>query len=171
MDEGQYPAPESKAQLLHWITEAHDELERTTALLRFEQVEEPLLEGGRSVKDVLAHITEWEQLTLARLAARHDRDALDRAEKDLKSKGTDDVNDGFFRRNKGRALPDVRRDFNRSYEEIVQATADLPEEDLLQKGLSLVWDGAPLWGIIGANTYAHYREHTAQVQALVDSGK
>ena len=57
MDKELGAAPESKVQLLELIEEAHSELERTMGLLNQEQIVEPGLEGGWSVKDVLSHIS------------------------------------------------------------------------------------------------------------------
>src|SRR5438309_1481962 len=73
MDEESERAPESKEELIRLIEDSHAELEGTIALLRHEQTTEPLLEGGWSVKDVLAHVAAWHDLTVARLEARADK--------------------------------------------------------------------------------------------------
>ncbi len=170
MDGNQEPLPTNKAQLLQGIGNAHDHLERTLALLRSEQTTEPLLDGGWSVKDLMAHLTAWEQLTLQRLAVRHDAEKLAEIYSRFGEgdEGLNRLNNELYEESKDTPLPDVRRDFNLSYNKFMQAVGDLSEEDLFQEGRSLIWDGAPLWRIIAANSYTHYREHAGQVQAIVD---
>lgn len=170
MENNETPMPTNKAQLLQGVGQAHDELERTLALLRSEQMTEPLLEGGWSVKDLMAHLSAWEQLTIERIAVRHDAEKLAEIYRRFGEgdEGLDNLNNELFLAEKDKPLPDVRRDFNQSYSDFMQMVADLPEEDLFQEGRSLIWDGAPLWGLIAGNSFTHYHEHTAQIQTIID---
>jgi len=172
MGDNQEQIPTNRAQLLQTVGNAHDELERTLALLRNEQMTEALLEGGWSVKDLMSHLTAWEQLTLQRLAVRRDAEKLAEIYSRFGEgdEGLNRLNNDFYEESKDKPLPDVRRDFNLSYSKFMQAVGDLPEEELFEEGHSLIWDGAPLLGLIAGNSYAHYREHAAQVQAIVDRG-
>ena len=50
-----------KAELLAAIQEERAHLERLLSPLSEEQLCQPVLGGQRSVKDILAHLTAWEQ--------------------------------------------------------------------------------------------------------------
>jgi len=54
--------PANRDELLQRIREEREALERAVARVPAEKMTEPLLEGGWSVKDVLAHIAAWEGL-------------------------------------------------------------------------------------------------------------
>lgn len=69
MDQQQTDGPTTKAALLYLIRREHDALEGTMALLDQERIVAPVLEGGWSVKDVMSHLTFWEQLTMRRVRA------------------------------------------------------------------------------------------------------
>src|SRR5690349_12352246 len=109
MDTNKIPLPTNKAQLLQGIGQAHDELERTLALLRSEQMTEPLLEGGWSVKDLMAHLTAWEQLTIERIAVRHDAEKLGDIYRRFGEgdEGLNNLNNGLYLESKDKSLPDV----------------------------------------------------------------
>ena len=171
-DNQEYPAPQSKAELLDWIRQSHDDLEGTLALFRHEQVTEPMLEGDRSIKDLMAHITAWEQVTLSRLAVRTEPERLAEIARQWEDGGVDAFNDRLYMRDKDLPLPEVRLRYNESYDQFVAIVENMPEEDLLVGGrYPSIWDGEPLWILIGANSYDHYREHNEQLQRWLDEHK
>ena len=58
------PRPQTKAQILTESEKEHIALEKFLAALAPEQMTEPGMLGEWSVKDVLAHLYEWEQMVL-----------------------------------------------------------------------------------------------------------
>src|SRR5689334_17586769 len=79
-----------------------------------ERMEEPTLDGGWSVKDLLAHITYWEGHTLAGIQAglRGERPAWPRG-------STDAVNAEVHAQSRVRPLADVRADFARTHQALM----------------------------------------------------
>ncbi|HEX6289618.1 MAG TPA: DinB family protein, partial [Herpetosiphonaceae bacterium] len=68
-------APNARADLLARIRSEHTRLEAMLARLSDDQMIQPALDEGWSVKDLLAHITWWEQrmLQLLQAAARGEK--------------------------------------------------------------------------------------------------
>lgn len=58
------PVPMSIAAIVERVRSAHDRLASAIAPLSDEQLQAPALDGGWSVKDVLAHLSFWDQRLL-----------------------------------------------------------------------------------------------------------
>lgn len=120
------------------------------------------LDGGWSVKDVLAHIAAWEQLCL-KWIKENKREELGAGADDA---AVNAVNLRLFEENRGRPLKDVREESRRSYEQMVAAVEWLSEADI---AVEPAWaPGRPLWQIIDANSADHYREHIEQLSRWLD---
>lgn len=171
MDGSPETPPRSKEDLLDRVRTAHEEFEGTVALLRHEQMTEPLLEAGWSVKDVLAHIADWEQLTIERLNARSNPEELARIQDEISNTQIDDLNDHLYRKSINVALREVRIRYNTTHDELIALLEDMPEDDLLQPGRSTLWDGDPLGRLVAGNTYLHYPEHKESIERILKHTK
>lgn len=160
--------PSSKAELLNLIQREHDLLKTQLARLSPEQMTRPGAENDWSVKDLLAHITTWEQWMvdwLPKVLQDHSRSILPAGST---WEDVDRLNAETYQKNKDRPLAEVMADFERSYQQTLEAIKPLSEETLFSIILPWVED-RPLWHIVGANTYWHYREHREPLQAWIDS--
>lgn len=146
-----------KAEIVSQIHATHQPLEALLAGISESDMIQSGVNGEWSVKDMLAHITWWEQHLLRRLRTSHDD--LD-AEGGDASSTTDDVNAGIFSANRDRSLTDVRAAFDASYREVLETISALTDDEL-----------APdeTYEAIGWDTFRHYPEHTAMLHAWLDS--
>jgi hypothetical protein len=163
--------PASKADLLQQVQDAHDALEGTVALLNHEQTVQPVLEGGRSVKDVLAHITAWEQLMLTWLRGRARGETPDMPELGLDYDGLDELNERLYGENRDRSLQEVRVAFNDSYQQVLEELEATPEEVLFDPSGSGWQETQPLWVLVATNTSRHYQEHAEAIEAWTERSK
>lgn len=117
---------------------------------------------GWSVKDMMAHMTFWEQYALDRLqeAANGQTPQLlgDVTDEDLNR-----INQGILDNGPNQALDDVQAAYARTHQELVVLLDALPEASD-----ALWWD---LWpsrqvplNVIGYNTTDHYEEHAADLR-------
>ncbi|HEX9372274.1 MAG TPA: ClbS/DfsB family four-helix bundle protein [Roseiflexaceae bacterium] len=173
-DATEYTAtPASKAELIEWVRREHAALEETIDRLTEAQMTAPV-DGGWSIKDILAHITAWEQvLVLFHMGGRPFDEA---AGLDTITYGTDDteqINDALYRRDRDKPLPDVLAAFRRSYEQALAAIEATDEADLFKpytpRGRTAA-DTGPLIDWIASDTYEHYVEHRLMIQALAAPG-
>ena len=120
----------------------------------------PGVVGEWSVKDMLAHIAEWEQRFVAwyRALLRGETPAV--AVCGLSGGDLDALNQSIYEQHRDRPLNDVGDEYRRSYAEIRAVVGAIPAEDLTVSGL-YPWIGADhtLSDFIAGNTSQHYAEH------------
>ncbi len=120
-----------------------------------EEMQEPGVVGDWSVKDILAHVTTWEEEALKHLPEIAAGTPQQRY-KDVYG-GLDAFNALKFEENRGRSLDEVRTRLTSSHEELVQYLETVPEELLHSRErfrTRLRWD-----------TYSHYPLHAEHIRA------
>jgi len=154
-----------KAKLLESLRREHDALAQTLAPLTPEQMTTPGVHGDGNepwtVKDILSHITWWEQSIFGWLGLPPAVPRSPIPEGDLSE---DEANHAIFEGNKGRALDEVLGSFERSFESLVQAVEEASEERLSQPRVSDPV-GTPVYELIPGNTYDHYHAHNDAIRA------
>lgn len=166
----------TKAQMLDRIKNARTPLDRLIAQMTDEQMLQPGVENKSSVKDLLAHITTWEQHLVRGLAAAVKNRVpevyvIDPSEP-WEPGGLDAVNEFIFTRNAQLPLQQVLSDFHSSLQDVLQAVDALSDHDLFDpQGLAQVF-GDSTERIIGSDTFYHYPEHIQSISAwLNEQGK
>jgi hypothetical protein len=145
----------NKNELLTAIQKCHDEIETCCIEATEAQLSQrPGPQSDWSMKDLIAHLTFWEQdmlTTLGNNALKTTPDWND---------DTDAVNARVFEANKDRPLDDIRADFRRSLEQICDLMGSLSDADLTDTSVERLklGDGTPLWKYIADETYEHYRD-------------
>jgi hypothetical protein len=162
LQEGQAMAETvNKQDMIQQIEASHAALEAALAPLEAGQMTAPRLPGGWSVKDTLAHLSVWHLRAL---------DVIDPVEPPrvpgVPPSGIDDdtinaFNAQFYAAHQDQPLPEALAAFRESYRQLLASARRLPEADLIKP---LVGD-SQCWQIIAANTYWHYPEHLAAIQA------
>ncbi|KAB8141198.1 ClbS/DfsB family four-helix bundle protein [Chloroflexia bacterium SDU3-3] len=163
-------APESMPDIRARIERAIQRVVRATAPLSPDQLLLPCLPDGWTVKDVLAHLTWWDQWLLATLPADEALDGprilpplFDQTSETQDS--IDAMNAKVFAHYRSRSVADVLEGFAATRQRVAARVARLSEEDLFApEGLSkqLGFPAAPL--IQGI--YEHYEEHADQLERL-----
>ncbi len=128
------PEPKTKDALLKDIRRERDALEQFLAELPPGGMESPGAIADWSVKDVLAHLAEWEQLLLVWYQA-----GLRGENSPLPASGytwaqMDDLNQAIFEKYQSWSLEAVMRYARRSYAEVLQAVQGMPESELFTTG-------------------------------------
>jgi hypothetical protein len=145
-----------KEALLKDIQTERRRLEKPLAFISEEQLLLPGVVGDWSIKDVLAHLVEWEQLFLAWYRCGIEGTVPAIQPMGLSRTVIDQLNQGFYERNRLRPLPAVLADFNASYQEILRTVQAISEEEMFSTG-RYAWTGKlVLADYIAANTCSHY---------------
>lgn len=148
----------SKNDLISQIESEHARFVELVDALPPSQRTEPGVWGeGWTVKDLLAHLTEWEQMFL-----RWYRDGLDGRQPDMPAAGytwseTPRLNHDIWKKHKDASWKRVRQRFDASYDEIFALAGSLTERQLLEPGVFPWTKKNPLTTYLGANTCSHYR--------------
>lgn len=161
----------SKARLLEEIQAERNHLRALIAPLSDEQMCQPVFEGQRSIKDILVHITAWEQRCIRWIEASLRGETPERPEPGYAWEDIDRLNERTFVENQHRPLQDVLADSARSYEQLLEEVRSLSEEDLTDPDRFAWTEGEQLAWYIGANSFEHYHEHGDQIYAWLHSLK
>jgi len=156
--------PMDKASILDELRSKYAALAGILAPLDEAQMTTSGVIGDWSIKDILAHMSAWQQRLLAWLyAARHNEEPTISGPDSVEE--MDRLNEQFYKENRSRPLADVLGDFRSSYLQIVEAVQALPEEDLIDPHRFAWSNGDSLRQIIAGDTYDHYQEHQQQIEA------
>jgi hypothetical protein len=147
-----------KRPLLAEIQRERTALDATLALLSPRDMTRPgVTRGGWSVKDVLAHLVEWQQMNLGWYAAglRGEKPAMPAPGFTLRDLPR--LNARIYRKHHRRSLRVVLDDYQTYHARVTELIEALPDEDLITLG-RYSWTG-PSWTLsdyLRASTAAHY---------------
>lgn len=147
-----------KQELLNEIRRERTALDDTLALLaRHQMTKAGVTRGGWSVKDVLAHLVEWQRMNLDWYAAglRGEKPAMPAPGFTLRELPR--LNEMIYRKHHRRSLRAVLQDSSSYHDRIVALVEALPDTDLVTLG-RFSWTG-PSWTLsdyLRASTAAHY---------------
>jgi len=113
--------------------------------------------GGWSVKDILGHLVEWQQMNLEWYEAglRGEKPAMPAPGFTLRELPL--LNQMIYRKHHRRPLQEVLRDYQSCHQRITALIESLPDKDLVTLG-RFSWTG-PSWTLsdyLRASTAAHY---------------
>ena len=156
-----------------WITfmSADDLLERArrerdelaalwSGLSDDEMTRRPGPQPGWSVKDVIAHITWWEQSTVNLVSRALSGEMLARTET------PDEINARVFADNRDMPLTTVLEAFTASFPLVESLLERLTDDEINDVEVCNIRDMPLLYFLVG-NTFAHYADHVADLQAYV----
>ncbi|MEM5774388.1 MAG: DinB family protein [Anaerolineaceae bacterium] len=118
-----------------------------------EQMVEPGVTGGWSVKDILAHVTGWELESLESLPVIvEDRPLSETEEEDI---GTDEFNAQMTKRYRDLSVPQVLQQLEEKHDQLLRYLEQAPEEQF--------GEGSPFQDKMRSDTYEHYAEHAKAI--------
>ena len=150
-----------KQTLLQNIQDSYAAFEAGLASLEAGQMVAPVLDGGWSVKDTLAHLIVWHRRAL---------DVLDPVEpprvpgipaSGIEDADIDPFNARFYALHKDLPLDEALEGFRESYRQLLAVVERMTEADLMSPLRDETW----LWEVVAGNTYEHYPEHLSSIRA------
>ena len=148
----------TKIELLKQIRVERERLEKTLSSVGDEQMEEPGVAGEWSVKDVLAHLFDWEQRFLGWYEAGLRGEVPHLPAPGFNWRQLPLLNQQIYEKYHAHPLSDVKIEFANSYQRILEKAQAIPEEEMFTRSL-YAWMG-PSWSLadfIAASTSSHYR--------------
>lgn len=158
------PKQTSKDQLLNDIRTERRRLEKNRAPLSAEDMLQPGVTGSWSVKDILAHLTAWEQLFLEWYQAGLQGTFSTTEPVGMSCSAMDALNQQIYTQNQRHSLDDVLAEFHASYQQIISTIEGITEEDMFVQG-RFAWTGKlTLADYIAGNTCNHYAWAKSQIR-------
>ena len=124
------PRPTNKQQLLSQMEKEHLALCKQIEQLTEEKIGHFSQVTGYSIKDVLAHLTAWEQLCLGWYAEGKNGRIPHLPHEGYNWRQIPELNAMFYQRDKDKPLAEVLRDFHASYEEIHSVVQAMDETEM-----------------------------------------
>jgi len=148
----------SKREFVESVEQEHQtfvELVRSVSTSRYR--EEGVWGDGWTIRDLLAHLTEWEQMFLGWHRAGHDGRQPVMPAPGFKWNETPRLNQAIWSKHRSKSARKVIDEFEASYREMFSLIQQLSEEELLTPG-HFAWTGKyPLTTYLAPNTCSHYR--------------
>ena len=146
----------NKAELLANIRAGRQQLDMVLARLSEEQMLVPVLHGGWTIKDLIAHFGFWEEriVTLYGQLSRGEEPAANEPP-------LDELNARAYAQNQAKTLDGVRRAERASYTQLLAIAVNASDDDLFNPQRFAWTQGHPFAEWIANNTYGHYEEHQA----------
>ncbi len=144
-----------KQQLLDKLDRAWTDLRQSYAGLSEAQLTRPGVTEGWSVKDILAHVTTWEQEALKYLPLILRGERLPRY-KDLYG-GIDAFNAQMTAEKKNLPLSEVLQQLDDTHRRLVAAIQSAPEDQIASE--------TPFHRRVRLDTYSHYPIHARDIRA------
>lgn len=148
----------SKRELLERIEAEHAALLELAATIPTRRYAEPGVWGDDwSIKDLFAHLTEWEQMLLRWYRAGERGEVPAMPAEEFKWNETPRLNRAIQEKHAKRSWKSVRAAFDASYAEVLALARSLDEDDLLRPGRFAWTKKTPLMTYVAANSSSHYR--------------
>ena len=158
--------PHNKAELLERIGSSYAALEAALGRLDATQLTTPI-DGTWSAKDMLAHLTGWEQIMLHFHVGGQPFEQVAQLGVAYASTPVDVINEALYQRERNRPLDEVLAAFRRSHRELLVALDRMSDADLQRDytppGRDASSSGKLIDWVIG-DTYEHYDEHRATIE-------
>jgi len=150
--------------------------ERHLAPVSDEDAAAPRLPNGWSVKDLMAHLAAWQQVTIARLEAA--RNGMPPHLPDWLQGGDPDSDDEVHRynariheRDRHRSWSDVHDAWRSGFERVLRLAAAIPAADLERPGRFAWLDGHRLLDVLDGTYRHHHDDHLPKLVAALAEGR
>ena len=148
--------PKNKMELLGAIEKERGALDRTLENLSSQEMIEPGIVGHWSVKDVLAHLSTWEQMCLGWYRAGLQGETPQLPAPGFKWNQITELNQQIFEEHQNDPLEEVLAFFEGSSREILGLIQELSDQQLFRAG-QFVWTKKNTLGTyLVSNTSSHY---------------
>lgn len=155
-----------RTELLRRVHQGRTELESALASFDKRDLTEPLLAGGWSIKDIIAHIGFWERRMVNLYGILS---AGDVPEDTIDGETLDELNARVFNENRLLPLGIVQVNELTAYQALVTIAETAPDADLFDPRRFAWCEGEPFANWIATNTWEHYADHVPDLRAAASS--
>ncbi|HEY46856.1 MAG: hypothetical protein AMJ88_06870 [Anaerolineae bacterium SM23_ 63] len=154
----------TKTSLLDAIRDTRAQLEKKYSKLTPEQMIWPGSMDNWSVKDILAHLVDWEQRLIGWYQAGLRGAVPETPGPGMSWRDIPTLNQRGYEKHQDDPLDLVMENFQRSYQETLRLVEGMSEEEIYSPGY-YKWTGkSSLYSYIAANTFRHYNWARTQIR-------
>jgi hypothetical protein len=161
----------NKIQIITMLSEEFNRWEKLLAGLSEEQITAPNIIASMSIKDIVAHLTTWQKINVARLeAAQHNmgpeypswHPEFDPETKEELAK----INAEIYESHHERSWSDIHQEWQERFLRFLELAEAIPETDLLEVGRYPWLKEYPLSAVL-LGSYEHHEEHREPLLSLL----
>jgi hypothetical protein len=156
--------PTSKEELLARIESAYLAFDSTLSQISELQTTQPGVVEEWSVKDIVAHITFWQEFLFSQIRAVLQGQSVPKLTSESEAE-TSRINREAVLQSRSLSWSEVHSNFQHSVRAVLQTVEALSETDLFVPGRFQAVDSEALWRCIAGETYEHYQLHTQHVDS------
>ena len=159
-----------KTQIIRMLRDEFERWEELLGGISEEQITAPNRIDNWSIKDIVAHLTTWQQISVARLEAALDNRepelSMWPAEFDPDADDADPINAWIYESQRGKPWPDTHREWRERYLRFLELAEAIPEKDLMEVG-RFRWIAGYALSAVLLGAYEHHKEHLDPLLDLV----
>ncbi len=158
--------PTSKSELIQAINTARKEWDTLIAQIPHHRLSEPVAEGAWSIKDIIAHVTEYDRWLALGLALRLQKPP----QIWLDDISLDQFNAALHQQIAGRDPDDIIMDSNQVFQDLIHEVDAHSEAYLFgTHRVEGVPDEVIPYQILKSESYGHYHDHFPAIRAWLSS--
>ena len=161
------PKPTTKKELIETAQQERSALEELLSTLTPEQMTQPNKIGEWAVKDVLAHLIEWEAMVMQwyETGKKGKTPAVPSAEHNWGQLPA--LNHAIFLKHRTKPLAEIQKNFKASYKKILKTIESIPEKELFTRKIYPWTNNNLLAAYFISATSSHYRWARTVIQKAV----
>jgi len=156
-----------KTELIEALEDGREELLEMIEDLPDETLLEPGVMGDWSIKDILAHLAQWEGQTVTLLFQAR-RGIEQPSTVHFSEETTDAINARWYEQSKSRSLAMVMNDFRAVRKQTIRRINEFSKEELNDPNHFAWLKGVPLAELILSDTVEHEDEHADYIRDWLD---
>jgi hypothetical protein len=166
--------PRGKLELLERMRAGRDEWDALIARIPETTLTAPVLTGGWSVKNLVAHVAAYEKWTASQIQAANE----DRTPTDMELYGVEEMppdpegwdvdrqNAAIYAQYKDMPLTEVMAFSAAAFGDLVAAIEKVSDDDIARPGAQSWAGDATLLEIVPGQCYAHYEQHIDELKSI-----
>ncbi len=157
----------TKDELLESIHTTRDQLNKKFSKLTPDQMVWPGSMDDWSVKDILAHLVDWEQRFISWYKAGQGGEVPETPAPGYTWRELPKLNQEGYEKHKGDTLENVLEQYEKSHQEIVELVEGMSEGEIFEENYYQWTGNSPLLTWIAANTSSHYNWARRNIRTTV----
>ncbi|MHA2031969.1 MAG: ClbS/DfsB family four-helix bundle protein [Candidatus Kariarchaeaceae archaeon] len=164
---------ERKESIIEKMKVERRRLDKNLALLSDEDMLKPGVSGPQgeyTIKDILAHLIEWEQMFLGWYEAGLKGEVPVVPAPGISWRNLAELNKQIYDKHKDRSLDEIKKEFSSSFHQVFDIIEEMPVDNFFEKG-KYKWMNLKenVGGYVKANTGNHYRWAKTKIRKWLKS--
>lgn len=154
----------NKAELLHWLQEEQQQWVAFLDQIGPERMDQPGVAGDWSIKDIVAHLTDWQPRQIARLQAAQRGEPEPPPPWPTHLQTDDEINAWIYAANRGRSVREVLDRSQQIFQQFLAVIASLPDDIQIEPAYHIFRVGGQRFS--ASEFFDHFHDdHEAEIRA------